>query len=424
MTNQELTPLTQEEFNQYIEPLGPWGDDSEDMPPVAIAVSGGADSLCLALLASRWRKNIIAFIVDHQLRNSSRQEAMITQERLSSLFIPSEILTLTDLEVGPALEERARIARYTALVHACYARGCIDLLLGHHAGDQAETILMRIRAGSASDGLSGMAAIMDLPTIRLVRPLLHVYPQRLRATLREEKLVWVEDPSNQDMRIQRNRLREELSSSWKTSGTVAVLLKRSQEEGLARMKRDQEQADILAKDVVVRPEGFALLSSNVIEARALGALIRTISGSVYAPLYQSLERLGRRLRSMTIGGVKIQPAGRLGDGWLLFREEAAMQERISVFPDCVWDQRFRVVIPQGKMKEGIEVGAVGEAYNFFASRRTFPSALLKVLPALWENNKLIAVPHLGIFLQDSVKEWRIIFQPKQPMTQSYLFLGV
>lgn len=424
MTKHALTPLTQEEFNQYIEPLGPWGDDSEDIPPVAIAVSGGADSLCLALLASRWRKNIIVFIVDHQLRKSSRQEAMVTQERLSSLSIFSEILTLTDFEAGPALEERARIARYTALIHACYARGCVDLLLGHHAGDQAETVLMRIRAGSAADGLSGMAAIMDLPTVRLVRPLLHVYPQRLRATLRQENLSWVEDPSNQDMRIQRNRLREELSSSWKTSGTVAVLLKRSQEEGRGRMQRDQEQADILAENVDIRSEGFALLSSNTIDARALGAVIRTISGSVYAPLYQSLERLGRRLRSMTIGGVKIQPAGRLGDGWLIFREEAAMQEKIGVAPDCIWDQRFRVVIPQKQMKEGIEVGALGDSYKEFTNRRTFPAALLRVLPAFWDQSTLIAVPHLGVFLQDYAKEWRIIFQPKQPMTQSYLFLDV
>ncbi|MDI2113354.1 tRNA lysidine(34) synthetase TilS [Commensalibacter nepenthis] len=423
MDELDFAPLLQEEFNQYIDPLGPWGEDTENTPPVAIAVSGGADSLCLALLASRWRRNIYAFIVDHQLRASSGQEAMITQRCLSNLSIPSKILTLNNLNAGAALEERARIARYDALFEACSQKGCVDLLLGHHAGDQAETVLMRIRAGSAADGLAGMALIMDLPNIRLVRPLLSVSPQRLRATLKKENMSWVEDPSNQDMHIRRNQLRKELSTSSKKSGVISTLLRRSREEGRNRMSKDKEQADLLVRQVEVRPEGFALLSVKTMTPRALGAVIRTISGSVYAPVSQSLERL-RHLRSMTVGGVKIQPAGRLGDGWLMLREEAVMQQRIKIVPDCIWDQRFRVVIPEGQMKDGIEVGALGDGYKQFANRNTFPSALLRVLPAFWNGETLIAVPYLDVFLQDHVKNWRIIFQPKQPMTQSYLFLGI
>lgn len=424
MDGQECIPLTQEEFNHYIEPLGPWGEDRKDIPPIAIAVSGGADSICLALLVSRWRKNIIAFIVDHQLRSSSAQEALITQKRLANLSIPSEILTLGSLKIGAALEERARIARYDILFEACSKKGCVDLLLGHHAGDQAETVLMRIRAGSASDGLAGMASIMELPNIRLIRPLLYVYPQRLRVTLKQENISWVEDPSNQDMRIQRNRLRKELSLSWTKSGTVSVLLQRASEEGRSRMIKDQQQADLLASQVEVRPEGFAILSSESISSRALGAIIRTISGSVYTPLNQSIERLSRHLRPMTIGGVKIQTAGRLGDGWLIFREEAAIQDRILVSPNCIWDQRFRVVIPTRDHQTGIQIGALGDTYKEFAHRQSLPAALLRTLPAFWEGNILLAVPHLGVFLQDCVKEWQIIFQPKQPLTQSYLFSGV
>ncbi|CAI3924463.1 tRNA(Ile)-lysidine synthase TilS/MesJ (TilS) (PDB:1NI5) (PUBMED:21435031) [Commensalibacter communis] len=423
MDDLSFPPLTQNEFNQYIEPLGPWGEDKDNIPPIAVAVSGGADSLCLALMLSRWRKNIHAFIVDHQLRTSSGQEAIITQNRLSRLSIPSTIITLNNLNAGAALEERARIARYDALFDACSKKGCLDLLLGHHAGDQAETVLMRIRAGSAADGLAGMALIMDLPNIRLVRPLLSVPPQRLRATLKKENIVWIEDPSNQDMRIRRNQLRKELSTSSQQSGAISTLLQRSREEGRNRMKKDKEQADLLVQHVEIRPEGFALLSASTIESRALGAIIRTISGSIYAPVSQSLERL-RHLRSMTVGGVKIQPAGRLGDGWLMFREEAAMQKRVQVAPDCIWDHRFRVIIPDGQMKDGIEVGALGDGYKQFAHRNTFPSALLRVLPALWDRQTLIAVPHLNIFLQSDVKNWQIIFQPKQPMTQSYLFWGI
>ena len=228
-SNHHFPSLEQEEFNQLIEPLGPWGPDRPQMPPIAVAVSGGADSLCLCLLASRWRSNVIALIVDHGLRHNSAEEAKFVAQQLRDLSIPSKILTLEKLNPGSAIEERARIARYQALFSACCELGCVDLLLGHHAGDQAETVLMRIRAGSGEDGLAAMAQITELPEIRLVRPLLTIAPQRLRATLRKENISWVEDPSNQDQHIQRNRLRKELALGWGKAGMVSMLLHRAQE---------------------------------------------------------------------------------------------------------------------------------------------------------------------------------------------------
>ena len=167
-----LKPVSQDEFNSCIESLGPWGNDDEKLPPIVLAVSGGADSLCLALLASRWRRNVFSLIVDHGIRSNSAIEAALTQERLKDLGIESKVLTLDNLKPGAALEERARIERYKILIQTCCKMGSIDLLLGHHAGDQAETVLMRIRAGSGEDGIAAMAAITDLPQIRLIRPLL------------------------------------------------------------------------------------------------------------------------------------------------------------------------------------------------------------------------------------------------------------
>lgn len=420
-SNHHFPSLEQEEFNQLIEPLGPWGPDRPQMPPIAVAVSGGADSLCLCLLASRWRSNVIALIVDHGLRHNSAEEAKCVAQQLRDLSIPSKILTLEKLNPGSAVEERARIARYQALFSACCELGCVDLLLGHHAGDQAETVLMRIRAGSGEDGLAAMAQITELLEIRLVRPLLTIAPQRLRATLRKENISWVEDPSNQDQHIQRNRLRKELALGWGKAGMVSMLLHRAQEESQKRMDRDCIQAEMIASLVQLRSEGFAILPKKGLDARALGALIRTISGSVYTPLRKSVETLARNMRPVTLGGIQIIPAGRMGEGWLMIREASAIESPQPVVRDMIWDQRFKIIGAKQEFDKELQIGALGADYKQFSDRQGLPASILKTLPAIRHQQKLLAVPHLKICLDSKLCDWKIIFQPRQAATQSYLF---
>lgn len=416
-----LKPVSQDEFNSCIESLGPWGNDDEKLPPIVLAVSGGADSLCLALLASRWRRNVFALIVDHGIRSNSAIEAALTQERLKDLGIESKVLTLDNLKLGAALEERARIERYKILIQTCCKMGSIDLLLGHHAGDQAETVLMRIRAGSGEDGIAAMAAITDLPQIRLIRPLLSIAPQRLRITLKQEGIIWVEDPSNQDLKFQRNQVRKELSSAWTSSGSVSILLHRSREESKKRMKKDQDQAVFVTENILIRSEGFAYFSTKGMDERTLGALIRTISGSVYAPLQKSINRLVQSMRKVTLGGVQIMPAGRLGNGWLMIRETTVIEKAKMARPNTIWDYRFRVIMPEYDISDKVTIAALGKSYKQFSCREGLPVCILKTLPAFWHNDKLLAVPHLGIYSDESVKEWDIVFQPRQSLTQSHLF---
>ncbi len=416
-----LLPVSQNEFNLILEPLGPWGEDNFDSSPVIIAVSGGADSLCLALLASRWRQNVFALIVDHGIRNESKEEAILTQKRLKCLGIPSEILIIENFKRGSALEERARIKRYQILIDTCCKMGSVDLLLGHHAGDQAETVMMRIQSGSGNDGIASMALITDLPQVRLIRPFLKISPQRLKETLRKENIQWVEDPSNQDIQFTRNQLRKELSVSWKTSGTVSLLLKRAWEEGKKRMENDQLQAHYIMQNIIVRSEGFALFSNLSMNERVLGALIRTISGSIYAPLQKSIQKLVHSMRKVTLGGVQICSAGRLGNWWLIIREEKAIEKAKVALPNIIWDHRFRVVIPNHEVDKDVKIAALGDAYKEFSCRQGLPVCILKTLPAFWRKDRVIAVPHLNICFDKSISDWDILFQPAQSLTQSNLF---
>src|SRR5579875_838740 len=106
------------EFAAAMARLGPWGP----APRLAVAVSGGADSMALALLAAGWAPAegaVRAFVVDHGLRPDSAEEAALTLRRLAVLGIEGRLLILTDLRPGPGMPMRARAARYAALAEAC-----------------------------------------------------------------------------------------------------------------------------------------------------------------------------------------------------------------------------------------------------------------------------------------------------------------
>ncbi len=187
--------------------LGPF----EPTPRIAAAVSGGADSMALALLADAWARerggSLLALVVDHGLRAESRNEAAAAAARLGSLGIATQLLTIEGLSRGPGLAERARSARFAVLAAACASAGILHLLLGHHAGDQAETLLIRSLGGSGPAGLAGMAPLVETTRLRLLRPLLAMAPARLRATLVSAGVAWIEDPSNADATALRPRLR-------------------------------------------------------------------------------------------------------------------------------------------------------------------------------------------------------------------------
>src|SRR5262249_18811870 len=149
---------------------------------------------------------VLALIVDHGLRPEAATEAQVTASVLARHGIESLVLRWAGAKPQAGLQEAAREARYRLLREACRARGILHLLVAHHAGDQAETVAMRAARASGRDGLAGMAALVEWPEVRLLRPLLPVPRARLSATLRARGVAWIDDPSNADPRFERVRL--------------------------------------------------------------------------------------------------------------------------------------------------------------------------------------------------------------------------
>lgn len=184
---------------------------------VGVAVSGGPDSLALLLLASLARPGAIhAATVDHGLRAGSRAEALEVAATCADLGISHQLLTVS-VGAGASLQAQAREARYGALVRWAEQCGLAAVLTGHHADDQAETLLMRLARGSGLPGLSGIRPVQFLPTgdggrLAIVRPLLGWRKAELRGVVDSAGLIAVDDPANRNPRHDRTHARALIAS--------------------------------------------------------------------------------------------------------------------------------------------------------------------------------------------------------------------
>ena len=399
--------------------LGPF----EPAPQLAAGVSGGPDSMALALLADAWARerggSLLALIVDHGLRAASATEAGLTAARLAGRGIAARVLALDGLARGPALPARARAARLAALAAACAEAGILHLLLGHHALDQAETVLIRALGGSGPAGLAAMAALVETPSVRLLRPLLAVPPASLRAVLVAAGADWVDDPSNVDTTALRPRLRLGRRDRDGHGSATTALAEAAGASARQRAETERRSADWLSKCVSLRPEGFCVLSVEAsgggpaVDPCALAALLQAIAGTPFAPPAAAVARLAASLRPATLGGVRLLPAGRLGPGLLMVREAAAMAPPIAARPGEVWDGRFRLAAA-ARAPAGAMLGALGGEAARLRGVSDLPAAVLRTLPAIRLGATLLAVPHLLYSDAEACDPVPLVFGPPRP----------
>jgi tRNA(Ile)-lysidine synthase len=218
--NLSIDPAIIERFRHDLDAL------SAPEARIGVAVSGGPDSLALLLLAAAARPGQVqAATVDHGFRPQARAEAGMVGRVCASLDVPHAILRPGWSELpGTAIQERARKERYRLLGYWVEERGLKALVTAHQADDQAETLLMRLARGAGVRGLAGMrpSSITPGAHVRLVRPLLGWRRAELEAICADAGLTPAVDPSNEDERFERVRVRHTVAgASWLDAGAVA-----------------------------------------------------------------------------------------------------------------------------------------------------------------------------------------------------------
>jgi tRNA(Ile)-lysidine synthase len=183
---------------------------------VAIAYSAGADSTALLLAAhQRWPSALIALHVHHDLQAAADGFEAVGHalcERLGVRFTSVRVHAAHG--PGQSPEDAARTQRYAALARAAAEQGAACVLLGQHADDQAETLMLALSRGAGLPGLAAMAPRFERHGVVFGRPLLNLPSAPLRVWLQTQGEPFVDDPSNTDTRFTRNRIRALLLPAW------------------------------------------------------------------------------------------------------------------------------------------------------------------------------------------------------------------
>ncbi|HEX6978708.1 MAG TPA: tRNA lysidine(34) synthetase TilS [Alphaproteobacteria bacterium] len=413
--------VTAAEFSRLLRPLLRAAGSAKLPPRIAVAVSGGADSLALALLAAGFaRTNAIALealIVDHRLRPESSREARQVARWLKQAGIACRILTWKRAARPSANRQAAaREARYALLRDHCRRRKIRHLLLAHHRDDQAETFLLRALRGSGVDGLAGMAPARVLAAdFVLLRPLLDIPKARLVATLRKRGQDWIEDPSNSDPSYARVRVRQALRLLAGEDGAQQAVLATHLAQtarNLARARAALHTAayDALRAAATLHPAGFAWLDpaplrqvADETALRALARLLMAIGGQDLPPRLERLERLWERLAAglatpHSLHRCSLRPPAQGADGPILVcREARHLPLPQPLRKSLLWDGRFQVTVA-GRSAAGLMLAPLGAARPAMpdAAAAGIPRPAWPALPALWQKNRLVAVPFLAL----------------------------
>ena len=252
-----------------------------DAKRLGLAVSGGADSSALAVLAAEARRGMYTCVI-HASHGRAYGESPEDTEAVRSLAAK---LNLPFFEIplrfrkrrGESPEMAARRARMEAFRRISAKLSLDAIATGHHADDVAETLLLRLVRGGGATGLSGLRPRSELPGLVLVRPLLELTHEELKAILRTRGIAWREDPTNTDESIRRNLMRR----------TVIPWLEKHVDPAIRRH---------LAQSAEILREDDAALED---EATALLYRITDADGQlVPAPLLSAPKALRRRAARM------------------------------------------------------------------------------------------------------------------------------
>ncbi|MDG3042031.1 tRNA lysidine(34) synthetase TilS [Roseicyclus marinus] len=380
-----------------------------DFPPrIALAVSGGGDSMAMLALAHGWARvmgiALHVVTIDHGLRAASAAEAAMVGAECAAIGHPHATLRWNWDGQGN-LQDAARAARLRLIDDW---RGDIaHVLFAHSRDDQAETLLMRLSRGSGVEGLSAMAPLRRPQGHGFwqVRPLLDISRADLRHYATTLRLPFVDDPSNDDPRFDRVRARRALAALADLGLTADGLA-----DTAARMDRARTalaaraasvahtlvvQDDPATGQLVLDRDGLAAVERDT-QLRLLAAALQWVGGGPYRPRASALEGLLDRIlggAGGTLLGAQVMLAR---DRLRLFREYAAVRDHSSpTGPDVLWDGRWRL---NGPTVDGLTTRALGPAGWAQIPEKPDhapPYEAALGLPAVFDGDILIACAPLG-----------------------------
>ena len=371
---------------------------------IGVAVSGGGDSIALLLLIYKWaqvtKKTILVATVNHNLKPTAKDEANEVSQFCSKLDIQHSVLTWENWNKKGNVQAAARRARYQLLTNWAIENDISCVALGHNRDDVVENFFIRLSRGSGVDGLSQMLPSFKLDNVIYLRPLIDTSREELRAFLSITKTTWIEDPSNDDTKFHRIRVRKSLSLLDQMGVNAQSVVTASKNLREARQALDV-YTGVVANECVTFKDGdivfhVPLLLKHPIEIqrRLLLKAILFLTKSEFGPRSSELSNLLTALlkyKPHTLKGFYFFPVGKQ---MRMSREYKAIEHYVTK-PNNVWDHRWFV---KGPPLSNCCIRPLGEkALSGFTNWKSFgiPKYALISSPAVWIGNNL----EVALFLE-------------------------
>ncbi|MDV4167180.1 tRNA lysidine(34) synthetase TilS [Rhodovulum sp. FJ3] len=368
---------------------------------LGLAVSGGGDSMALLHAAAGLDGPAVrAVTVDHGLRPEARDEAALVARTCADLGVAHDILTWDGWDNRGNLQGAARAARYALMRDWAGAHGIDAIALAHTRDDQAETVLMRLARKGGVDGLSAMSPLRRADGITWLRPFLDVGRADLRAALNGVGAKWVEDPSNDDPRFDRIRVRGAMDQLAEIGIDASALSAVARNMQTARAALDavtaealRDHATLIGGDVVIQRAGFEAQSSEIRRRMLLEAL-KWVASAAYGPRASALGDLETTVMAggrHTVHGCLIdadQTTITIGREWNVI-------SGVTAGIGQVWDGRWVVSGPENNGLSIAGLGGAGWSRLRSEIEPALPRQAAITTPAVWSGTELIAAPAAG-----------------------------
>jgi tRNA(Ile)-lysidine synthase len=369
---------------------------------VAVAVSGGSDSMALLRLCGSLAlvhgTSLTALTVDHGLRPESEAEADRVGRWSAAAGIEHVKLRWQGNKPATGLQAAAREARYDLLAGWCAGNGLDAIFTGHTLDDQAETVVMRSRRSQSPHSLASIWPEMVWQGVPVVRPLIGVTRTVLRQYLQAIGQPWIDDPSNENEKFERVRVRRMLASTGiealanraATAQSQVRALTAQGEDWLSKFA-DQSSLGFLALD----RDKFAELTL-LVRCEVLRRALAYVSPSTRVPL-ADVERLAQWVVQPEFGGQQRRTlAGTLfakRQRHILVAREWARISSLGIVPESgrlPWDGRFGITAPPGSH---VEPAGKNTA---FARPKEIPTYIFAGLPVVTVEGRKPVLPHLPL----------------------------
>ena len=403
---------------------------------LAVAVSGGVDSVSLLHIISRWCSDndtkCIILSVDHNLRPESKSEIEFIRKLANKLGHQILILPWVHGVIEANIQAKARSARYQLMTDACHKLGINNLLVAHHLDDMIETYLMRKARDSSAFGLSSSNSYF-VNDVRVIRPLYNIRKSELLNYLHENNIQWCEDESNVSKKYERVRVRQ----------YVATLDSLEKEKIVKEIELNNQNCRVLnkllieaiAESLKISNFGYAVLNirkflqfDKLIQIQLIFYITTIIGGQGAIPRYRNVHKVLGAIMADRLVKITLHHCVLNKDGECIFiyKERRYIEKTLSLQASddlLLWDNRFQITCPSlcaqnhhisildnKECKKIIESCDLTEFTN--CSKKIYKEILLTI-PVIKNLEKIVAIPHISHYDGDALENnVQIMFKPK------------